>query len=251
MWLIPTLHDAGWEYSNWRAEEEFHKDVMIEGVKHRLVADVQYFDEGFFGVYLYNYLEGQDDIEIDPETMIHLITAEMLDGEENDPYRLKLIFHPEIFELFSEEEIEDIRLVYAEAFELNMPDIEPGKIIEIENGWKIPVVQQYKALFTAYMTVEGKDEDDAKDVAWDIFRDGGWSTSWLEVKQEDPGTEDWRTPILNDSQIDILLGVLDDHRYAVIDALKDENLGMDEEFETRKYIDEIDKLVKRLKEARA
>lgn len=247
MWLIPELHERGWEYSKYRAEEEFRKIMTtIEGVERRIVVDVQYFDETFFGVYSYNA-----DPEADLDRYSHLITAEMLDAEnDDDPYRLKLVFHDNL-KLFTEEQVEEMRLVLAEALQYNIPDIVDGGILEIPDGYKIPIVQQYKALFTAYMTVEGADEDEAKEVAWDIFQDGGWSTSYLEIKQEDPGAEDWRTPILNDSQLDILLEAMDDHRYAVIDTLKDEHMGMDEQFETRKHIDEVDKIIERLKEARA
>lgn len=252
MWLIPELYERGWEYSKYRAEEEFRKDVVINDIKYRLLADVQ-IDEEFFGIYLYEYDKEMPE-EINGGTQITLMTGEIMEDEVNsdtDICHIKLHFQPEFYTLLTEELQEETRLVYAEAFQYNMPDIIDGGILEIPVGYEIPVVQQYKALFTAYMTVEGMDEDEAKEAAWDIFRDGGWPTSWLEIKQEDPGTEDWRTPILNDSQLDILLEVLDDHRYAVIDTLKDEHMGMDEQFETRKHIDEVDKLIERLKEARA
>ena len=108
----------------------------------------------------------------------------------------------------------------------------------------------YEILFSFVASIFAKSEDEAYENAWDAFT-CDHHISDARIEQVEPH-EDWTKVIgLRDAQLDILLEVLDDHRYAVIDTLKDEHLGMDEQFETRQYINEVDKLIERLKEARA
>lgn len=274
MWLIPELYERGWEYSKYRAEEEFRKDVVINDIKYQLVVDVQ-AEEEFFGVYLYAYErtclyendicpEGRDyncdtckhniyNNDIDGGTQINLMTGEITNGPidaDTETCNMKLHFQPEFYTLLTEEQQEDVRYVYVEAFEYNMPDIMDGKTIEIPAGWEVPVMQRYEVLFSFVAEAFGRDEDEAWEDARDAFS-CDYHVSDHVMKQVDP-TDEWLKVVgLRDNQLDILLEVLDDHRYAVIDTLKDEHMGMDEQFETRKHIDEIDKLIERLKEARA